>query len=95
MLHELLHIKTVVNAQTQILDGSPPCYSWACMTQNAHDRVLPGFPAVNLPENVAANYEYFALAARAARADCSWTEYAGHAWGSIVAAHWMVFVGRK
>lgn len=95
MLHELLHIKTVVNAQTQILDGSPPCYVWACLTQNAHDRVLPGFPAVNLPENIATSYQYFASAARAARTDCSWTEYAGHVWGSIVAAHWMVFVGRK
>lgn len=95
MLHELLHIKTVVNAQTQIMDGSPLCYGWSCMTQNAHDRVLPGFPAVNLPENVATNYEYFAYAARAARGDCSWTEYAGHAWGSIVAAHWMVLFGRK
>ena len=94
MLHELLHIDTVVNAPTRILDGSPRCYTWGCMTQHAHDRVLPEFPAVNLPENVAANYEYFAYTARAVRSECSWTEYAGHAWGSIVASNRVVLVGR-
>ncbi|KAL8829198.1 MAG: hypothetical protein Q9191_002149 [Dirinaria sp. TL-2023a] len=90
MLHELLHVTTLSHLQPQISDGSPACYEWNCMTQNAHDRELPGFPAEKLPENVASNYEYFAYSARASRSDCSWTEYAGNVWGSIVALHWVV-----
>lgn len=90
IMHELLHINTLVGSQYQIFDGSPFCYDWECMTQHAHDRVLPGFPVQNLPENVAVNYQYFAFSVRAARADCSWTEYTGSAYGSFVAAHKMV-----
>lgn len=50
--------------------------------QNAHDRVLPGFKQENLPENVGSSYEFFAYAARAARAECSWTEFAGDLYGA-------------
>ena len=89
MLHELLHVTTTSKGQTQINDGSPTCYDWNCVTQHAHDRVLPDFPAENLPENVATNYEFFAYSARASRSDCTWTEYAGNVWGSIVALHWV------
>lgn len=91
MLHELLHVVTRIpgTSDTQILDGSPQCYSYGCATQRARDRALPGAPAANLPENVATNYQYLALSARASRSDCSWLEYAGHLWGSIVATNWV------
>ena len=89
MLHELLHVTTLGGSKSHVNDGSPVCYDWNCMTQHAHDRVLPGFLDFNLPENVASNYEYLAYSARASRSDCSWTEFAGNVWGSIVAQHWV------
>ena len=89
MLHELLHVTTLSGGKAQINDGSPACYDWNCLTQHAHDRNLPGFLDSNLPENVASNYEFLAYSARASRSDCSWTEFAGNAWGSIVAQQWV------
>jgi len=83
MLQELMHVTTQANGASAIKDGSPECYGWACLTQNAHDRVLPTFPNANLPENVATNYEYFAYAVRASRAECTWTDFAGAAWGAL------------
>jgi len=83
MLTELLHIVTQQNQGSLVEDGNPECYDWNCMVQNAHDRVLPTFPDVNLPERVAINYEFFAYANRASRTDCTWTEFAGATWGAF------------
>ncbi|KAL8906116.1 MAG: hypothetical protein Q9171_006407 [Xanthocarpia ochracea] len=77
MLHELLHITSTRGHTTTILDGSPYCANWHCLKQNAHDRVLPTFPPENLPEVVATSYEFYAYDVRAAREECSWTDYAG------------------
>ncbi|KAL8827575.1 MAG: hypothetical protein Q9191_003099 [Dirinaria sp. TL-2023a] len=57
------------------------CYDWRCVTWYAYNRVLPDFNPVNFPENVAANYEYFAYGVRAEQTDCSWTRYAGSFFG--------------
>ncbi|KAL8833278.1 MAG: hypothetical protein Q9176_008046 [Flavoplaca citrina] len=83
MLHELLHITSTRGRTTTIGDGSPYCANWHCLQQNAHDRVLPSFQPANLPEVVATSYEFFAYDVRAARQECSWTDYAGAMSGAI------------
>ncbi|KAL8969531.1 MAG: hypothetical protein Q9183_001955 [Haloplaca sp. 2 TL-2023] len=83
MLHELLHITSTRDWTTTIADGNPACSNWHCLQQNAHDRVLPSFQQANLPEVVATSYEFYAYDVRAARQECSWTEYAGAMSGAI------------
>ena len=83
MLHELLHITSTRGRTTTIGDGSPYCANWHCLQQNAHDRVLPSFRPENLPEVVATSYEFYAYDVRAARQECSWTDYAGAMSGAI------------
>lgn len=84
MLTELLHVLTTSRGKTAVGDGDPECYNWNCMVQNAHDRVLPAFNRANLPEKVAIHYEFFAYSARAARMDCTWTEFAGATFGALM-----------
>lgn len=85
LMHELLHIRWLVNRV--INDGvsstgeEAQCYNWNCVTNYAQSRKLPTFDPRNYPENVAAAYEYYAYAARAAVTDCSWTTYVGSMFG--------------
>lgn len=61
--------------------GVAGCWDFACATAFAANRNTPGFDSRNRPEVVATNYEYYAYAARATKAGCSWTGYAGEGYG--------------
>ena len=85
VMHELLHVRWLVNRN--IGDGWSPqfgqgaCYDYNCAVANAQNARLPATDLRNYPVNVMANYQYYAIAVRAATTDCSWTTWAGSMFG--------------
>ncbi|KAL8708686.1 MAG: hypothetical protein Q9225_007566 [Loekoesia sp. 1 TL-2023] len=86
-LHELTHIPWI-SGGLSVLDGfnqdgnSANCYNFQCATSYATNRNAAGVDPRNMPERNAANYELYAYAVRANKADCSWSAYPGSGFGA-------------